>query len=72
MDITKEVARIRYWYHLEGLDLNNVLNQLKLRKDEDAERIAKSHCVEIIDCWIRLGKKVPKEMIDFYNQEKSL
>lgn len=50
------VAQARLQYHLEAIDVNNVLNQLKLRKDEKAEMCAKKHVMTIItDILPRLG-----------------
>ena len=55
MDITKIVAELRFNYHANMLDVNNILNQLKLRSDEKAEENGKKHCMECFDCLGRLG-----------------
>lgn len=54
-DITKKVAKIRLWYHLNALDVCNILNQLKILDDEKAELKAKNHVMESLDCYERLG-----------------
>ena len=65
MDITKSVAKMRFYYHANMLDVNNILNQLKLRSDEKAELVGKKHALECFDCMERLGldpfKKKEKE-----------
>lgn len=59
MDITKTVAKMRFKYHTNMLDVNNVLNQLGLRKDEKAEACAKKHMMTIFtDCLPRMGYDV--------------
>lgn len=50
------VTNLRYHYHLNAIDVNNILNQLKLRSDEKAEECAKNHTMTIInDILPRLG-----------------
>lgn len=58
MNIPKMVAKIRFAYHTNMLDVNNVLNQLKMRSDEKAEERGKHHCMEAFDCLERLGYDV--------------
>lgn len=58
MDITKVVAKLRFNYHSNMLNVNNVLNQLGLRKDDVAEAIGKKHCMQCFDCLERLGYDV--------------
>lgn len=58
MDITKVVAAIRFKYHVNMLDVNNVLNQLGIRKDDKAEERGKYHCMQSFDCLRRLGYDV--------------
>ena len=56
MNIPKLVTVARYGYHLNAIDVNNVLNQLKIRKDDKAEEVAKKHLGTIIgDILPRLG-----------------
>lgn len=55
MDITKKVAKIRFGYHTNMLDICNVLNQLGVLKDEKAEKAMKFHTMESLDCLERLG-----------------
>jgi len=58
MNIPKIVAKMRFAYHANMLDVNNVLNQLKIRSDEKAEERGKYHCMEAFDCLERLGYDV--------------
>jgi hypothetical protein len=59
MDITKVVAALRFKYHANMLDVNNVLNQLGLRNDEKAEEKGAYHAMTIInDVLPRLGYDV--------------
>ena len=55
MDITKTVAKMRFKYHTNMLDVCNVLNQLGILKDEKAENVMKHHCMQSFDCLERLG-----------------
>lgn len=56
MDIPKIVAKARLKYHLEAVDVNNVLNQLGIRSDEKAEEKGKYHTMTIFtDILPRLG-----------------
>lgn len=58
MDITKKVAKMRFTYHANMLDIYNVLNQLGILKDETAERVMKNHCMRSFDCLERMGLDV--------------
>ncbi len=58
MDITKKVAKLRFKYHTNMLDVCNVLNQLGIVKDEKAERVMKDHCMKAFDCMERMGLDV--------------
>ena len=58
MDITKKVAAMRLKYHMNMLDVNNVLNQLRIRNSLRAERIGKKHAYACLDCLERLGYDV--------------
>ena len=61
MNITKLVTLLRYAYHLNAIDINNVLNQLKVRKDNKADDVAKKHLETIIvDILPRLGYDTSK------------
>ena len=61
MDITKVVAKMRFHYHANMLDVNNVLNQLGLRNDDKAEAIGKKHTMTILtDCLPRMGYDMEK------------
>lgn len=55
MDITKVVAKARFAYHTNMLDVCNVLNQLGIMKAEKAERVMKNHTMQAFDCLERLG-----------------
>ncbi len=43
------VAKCRLWYHAEAIELNNVLNQLHIRKDDIAEDKAADHMLTIVN-----------------------
>jgi hypothetical protein len=58
MDITKSVAKLRFIYHTNMLDVCNVANQLGLLRDAKAEIVMKKHCFKIFDCLERLGYDV--------------
>ncbi len=61
MDLPTKVAKARYVYHLAMIDVNNVLNQLKIRNDESAEEKGKYHTMTILnDVLPRLGYDVEK------------
>ena len=68
MDITKAVAKLRLGYHLNMIDLCNVANQLHLLSDEKADLANKNHFKECLDCYDRLGYKLPKVFKDFKNE----
>lgn len=56
MGIANKVTKMRFWYHANAIDVNNVLNQLKLRSDEKAEVIGKEHVMIIVkDILPRMG-----------------
>ena len=69
MDVTKIVAKMRLVYHSNAIDFVNVANQLHLLKDEKANLKNKNHLKECLDCYDRLGYKLPKEFIQFKNDE---
>ena len=59
MGLAENVARMRYVYHLNAIEINNVLNQLGIRKDDDAEEKAEYHAMTIFnDILPRLGYDV--------------
>lgn len=63
MDITKVIAKARFWYHANALDINNVLNQIGIRNDEKAEERGKYHTMTIItDVLPRLGYDVESKL----------
>jgi len=49
MSISKKVTKMRYKYHLNAIEINNVLNQLHIRNDEKAEENAKKHIMVIFN-----------------------
>lgn len=55
MDITKVVAKARFTYHTNMLDVCNVLNQLGILKGDKAEEVMKNHTMQAFDCLERLG-----------------
>lgn len=58
MDITKKVAKVRFAYHTNMLNVCNVLNQIGILKDEKAERVMRDHTMASFDCLERLGYDV--------------
>lgn len=58
MDITKKVAKMRFIYHTNMLDVCNVLNQLGISKDNRAENMMREHCMKSFDCLERMGLDV--------------
>jgi len=65
MGLADKVSKMRLSYHLNGIEINNVLNQLHIRDDEKAERIAKNHVMTIFnDILPRLyGKEAVDELL---------
>lgn len=56
MCIAETVTKMRYRYHLEAIELNNVLNQLGIRSNDKAEECAKKHCMTLFtDIFPRMG-----------------
>lgn len=62
MDITKVVAKMRFKYHTNMLDVCNVANQIGLLKDTKAEEKMKNHAMQSLDCLERLGYDVKGSM----------
>ena len=58
MDITKKVAKMRFIYHTNMLDVCNIMNQLGILKDDKAELVMKNHVMQSLDCLQRLGYDV--------------
>ena len=53
------IAEMRFNYHGALLDLNNVLNQLGLRSDLEAEKKGKYHTMTMLtDCLPQMGYDV--------------
>ena len=65
MSIPTAIAKLRLEYHLNALNLYNSLNQLNLVSDAKAEEANKMHFKKCIDCYSRLGVKLPREFLDF-------
>lgn len=59
-DITKKVAKLRFIYHTNMLDVCNVANQLGLLSNEKAEEKMKNHTMQTFDCLERLGYDLSK------------
>lgn len=64
MDIAKRVAKMRLTYHSNMLSINNVLNQLGIRKDEKAEEIGKKHTFQCFDALEHMGLDPYKALQD--------
>ena len=47
MSLPDAVAKLRYWYHSNMLDVNNALNQLHIISDERADDNNRKHCMTI-------------------------
>ena len=61
IDIPTKVAKMRFMYHANMLDVNNVLNQMHLMSDEKAEKNNRRHTMTIVnDILPRLGYDVEK------------
>lgn len=63
----KKVAKMRFIYHTNMLDICNVLNQLGILKDEKAEIVMKDHCMKSFDCMERMGLDVR----GYFNKHKN-
>lgn len=68
MNVPNTVAKIRLAYHLNMLDVNNVLNQLHLMRDDKADMNNKNHLKKCIECYTRLGVRFPEEFIAFQKE----
>lgn len=58
MDIVTKVAKMRFIYHANMLDVCNVANQLGILKDDKAEEVMKNHTMQILDSLERMGYKI--------------
>ena len=65
MNVPETIAKIRLKYHLSMIDLVNAGNQLHFISDEKANNANKNHLKNCIDCYERLGVKMPKVFMDF-------
>lgn len=65
--LQKKVAKMRFIYHTNMLDICNVLNQLGILKDEKAEIVMKDHCMKSFDCMERMGLDVR----GYFNKHKN-
>lgn len=72
MNLPKIIAKARLNYYLNLLDVCNCMYQLKMISDEKADEWNKKNLFEIVDCYTRLGVKLPKECVNFYNERKGL
>lgn len=70
MDITKKVAKLRFMYYTNMLDVCNVLNQFGILKDDKAENVMKDYCMKSFDCMERMGLDV-KGYFDKQNKKES-
>ena len=55
MDIVKKVAKMRFVFHANMLDVCNVLNQLGILNDDKAENVMKHHTMECFDAMEHMG-----------------
>ena len=63
MGINETIAKIRFKYHANMLDINGVLNQLHLMSDDKCEESNKRHCMTIFnDIFPRMGLDVSSLM----------
>lgn len=69
MSLPNIVSIARFYYHGAMLDINNVLNQLGIRKDDKAEMIAKNHVMTIFNDI--LPRLYGKDKIDELLKKKS-
>lgn len=63
MDITKKVAKLRFGYHANMLDVCNVLNQVGILKDDKAEEVMKDHTMKCMDCLARMHNTTVEELV---------
>jgi len=70
MALPEVVARLRLTYHLNMIDVCNAAHQLKMLSGERADRANEKHLKQCLDCYERLGVKLPKEFVDFKNEKK--
>lgn len=70
MNLPDLVTWLRFKYHANMLDVNNVLNQLGLRSDEKAEEAGKYHCMTIFnDIFPRLyGEEAVRKLFEEKNK----
>ena len=56
MSLSTLVTKLRFMYHCEVIEVNNVLNQLHLRSDEKADMVAKNSLMTLVnDVFPRMG-----------------
>ena len=67
MNIPKTVAKIRFKYHANMLDICNVANQLGILKDDKAEVVMKNHTMQCVDCMRRMYGD--KKVDDLFKEE---
>ena len=63
MDITKKVAKLRFEYHANMLDVCNVLNQVGILKDNKAEDVMRNHTMKCMDCLARIHDTTVEELL---------
>lgn len=69
MSLPNKVAKIRFIYHTNMLDVCNVLNQVGILKDEKAEEVMKNHGMNAIDCVARLNDMTIDELLNTEKKE---
>ena len=61
MGLAEKVSIMRFHYHSNLIEVNNVLNQLGIRSDNKAEEIGKKHAMILFnDVLPRLGIDITK------------
>lgn len=61
MGLAEKVSIMRFHYHSNLIEVNNVLNQLGIRSDDKAEEIGKKHAMILFnDVLPRLGIDITK------------
>ena len=67
--LEKAVAKVRFHYHANRIDINNTLNQLHLMSDERNEESNRKHCMILMtDVFPRLGLDISKLFNEKDNQ----
>lgn len=60
MSMVTKVAKMRFFFHANMLDICNVANQLGILKDDKAEEVMKGHTMKCFDAMEHMGLNVKK------------